>query len=304
MNSAIKKIAIIDIGTNSIKFCVAQTLENGEITFIKDTVHITRLGEQFKKSGLISANAFEKNLIKIIELKHESQKLGVDKIIAVGTMALRYAKNSNDFIQCVKEKCNIEIQILSGYDEARLSYLAAISSLNFVNGCNIVFDSGGGSTEFTFGKGDRIKKKVSLNLGALLITEQFFKNDPVKPEQLDQVKKFIIDHLRKIDMSSPYNNLIGIGGAVTTMAAVKHKMVTYSPEIIQGTILRKQDIYNQIDMFSSKSILQRKKIPGLQNGREGIILAGACIVYGILELFRKDQLTVCDRGLRHALIRY
>ena len=296
-----EKIAIIDIGTNSIKYCIAQKNEEKKIIFIKDCVYITRLGEQLKKTGLISSIAFERNVKKIKELYNESLEAGVNKIIAVGTMALRNAKNSDDFVRCVKEKCSINIQILSGEEEARLSYLAAISSLNQTIDNNVVFDSGGGSTEFTFGKKQRILNKKSLNLGALLITEQYLKNDPVLPEQVNRVHDLINKHLQNLVIPYSDYKLIGIGGAVTTIASVKHKMKIYESEKIQGTILHKQDIYNQIQDYSSKSILQRKKIPGLQAGREVIILAGACIIYCILEVLKKDELIVCDRGLRHAL---
>ncbi|MBF0452221.1 MAG: Ppx/GppA family phosphatase [Candidatus Magnetomorum sp.] len=297
-----KKKAIIDIGTNSIKFCVAQIMDSENYSIIVDTVHITRIGEHLYQTGLISIDAMKRNVDKINELSLKAHQLGADDICAVGTMALRKAKNADIFIKRIKEKCNLDIRILSGDDEARITYQAAISSIKTSPVNTVVFDSGGGSTEFTFGWGQEIKKRISIDIGAVLITEKFFCDDPVKPEQLSLAQDHIVQQFRKYDLSGPVDQLIGLGGAVTTMAAVKHKMNTFDPGCIQGTLLSRQDVAEQMKAYSSQPLEKRKTIPGLQPGREDIILAGACIINGIMLQLRCNSLIVCNRGLRHGLI--
>ena len=122
----------------------------------------------------------------------EAIENGAEKIVSVGTMALRTAKNSADFVARVKERCGGEVQVIPGEEEARLSYLAVLSGLPLEEGGELViFDTGGGSTEFIFGQGTTLKNRFSVNLGALIITENFFNDDPVKEGSVDAAVAYI-----------------------------------------------------------------------------------------------------------------
>ena len=181
-----KKVAIIDIGSKSIKFFVGEKAEDGSIRTILDTNDIAALGEGLSKTGRISDEALERNAQSVATFAAKARDLGAEKIVSVGTMALRSAENSADFVARVKELCDVDVQIIPGEEEARLSYLAVLSGLPLKDGELVIFDTGGGSTEFIFGRGKELKNRFSVNLGSNRITEDFFADDPVKEGSVEK----------------------------------------------------------------------------------------------------------------------
>ena len=297
-----KRVAIIDIGTNSIKFFVGERMEDGTIKTIVDKNDIAQLGEGLRETGVICPEALERNAQSVAAFAKEAIENGAEKIVSVGTMALRTAKNSADFVARVKELCGVEVQVIPGEEEARLSYLAVLSGLPLEEGGELViFDTGGGSTEFIFGKGTELKNRFSVNLGALIITENFFNDDPVKEGSVEAAIAYIDKEFAAAGVTGKPTQLVGMGGTVTSMGAVKHKMVKYNPDIIQGSTLTREDVKEQVETYAARTVEQRRELPGLQPKRAGTILAGACILTDILERLDAPQLTISDRGLRHGL---
>lgn len=296
-----KRVGIIDIGSNSIKFFVGEKCEDGTIKTIIDKNDIARLGEGLRETGRISDEALERNAQSVAAFAAEAKENGADMIVSVGTMALRSAANGADFVARVKELCGVEVQIIPGEEEARLSYLAILSGMPVPDGDLVIFDTGGGSTEFIFGKGTELVNRFSVNLGAIRITEKFFSDDPVAAGSVEAAVKEIDDEFAAAGVAGTPVKLVGMGGTVTSMGAVKHKMVKYDPNVIQGSTLTKADIEEQIAEYSKRTIEQRRELPGLQPKRADVILAGACILKDITERLGVDELTISDRGLRHGL---
>lgn len=296
-----KRVAIIDIGSNSIKFFVGEQGADGTIQTIVDKNDIARLGEGLRETGRISDEALERNAQSVAAFAAEARELGADTIVSVGTMALRSAANSADFVARVKGLCGVEVQIIPGEEEARLSYLAILSGMPVPDGDLVIFDTGGGSTEFIFGHGTELVNRFSVNLGAIRITEKFFADDPVKPGSTEAAIEEIDKEFAEAGVNGKPVKVVGMGGTVTSMGAVKHKMVKYDPDVIQGSILTRADIAEQIAAYSEKTIAQRREMPGLQPKRADVILAGACILQDIVDRLGVDELTISDRGLRHGL---
>ena len=296
-----KTYTILDIGTNSIKFFVAG-IENQHIKVFEDINNISRLGEGLYKTGKISEEAIQRNIVALKEFLEIAKKYKSDQVITVGTMGLRTAKNAQEFITKVKEELGLKIKVLSGEDEARFSYFATISTLSINDKDILVFDTGGGSTEFIYGKGDMIKERFSLNIGAVQPTEEYLKSDPVTVEEWEELNTTISEFLEKNFPDRKVDQIVGIGGTVTSMGAIKHEMKKYDAETIQGSELTLDDVQHQIKMFREKTIQQRKEIVGLQPKRADVILAGATIVMNILLLNNKDRFILSDRGLRHGII--
>ena len=294
--------AIIDIGSNSIKFFVGELAEDKTIKTVLDTNDIARLGEGLDATGLISPEAMERNVASVAAFAAKAKELGADQIVSVGTMALRKAGNSDIFVKKVKEACGVDVNIIPGEEEARLSYLAILSGLPLDKDADlVVFDTGGGSTEFIYGKGTKMVKRFSVNRGAVRITENYLKSDPVTQEEVKAAIAQIDKEFAEAGVVGKPAQLVGMGGTVTSMGAVKHKMVKYDPAVIQGSRLLKKDIEEQIAEYSSRTIEQRKELPGLQPKRADVILAGACILKVITDRLGADGLTISDRGLRHGL---
>lgn len=302
-----KKIAIIDLGTNSLKFYAIEVYEDGKYKTLYDTYRVTRLGQGIKKTGRISSEAIFRTIEAISIFVSFLKKNQFVNIYAIGTMALRNAKNANDFIRKVYNLFGIKIIIISGDDEARLSYIAATYNLansneNIFEDNIIVFDSGGGSTEIIYGKGSEYSKSISLNLGAVHLTEHFYKSDPVTDEEFDNSMRHISLCLQSIDINKKIEKVIGQGGAATTVAAVKAGTDSYNPELIRGTKIGHDEILRQVRLYKSKTFEKRKKIPGLEPDRADIILAGAAILYNILKKMDLKKIIISDYGIRHGFI--
>ncbi len=298
-----RRKAIIDVGTNSIKFCLAEETGNGSYNVLKDANDIARLGEGLKETGLIGPEPLERNAQSVANFAAEAKAAGADEVVAVGTMALRTAKNAAAFIARVKELCGVELKVLSGEEEAQNSYVAVMSGIPGAADADLVtMDTGGGSTEFVFGTAGKIVRKFSLNVGAVRFTEKYLSQMPVAPEKLAEAQTEIKKELSEGGVSGPVKFLVGMGGTVTSMASVKHKMAKYDPDVIQGSKLTLDDINAQIADYAAKTLDQRREIVGLQPKRADVILAGACIVRAVMELTGVSELTVSDRGLRHGLM--
>jgi len=280
---------------------VGELAQDGTITTILDENDIARLGEGLRETGLISPDVMARNSEAIAMFAEKARANGADEIVCVGTMAMRNAKNANDFIKLANETSGVKLTVIPGEEEARLSYLAVLSGLPLQGGKLAIFDTGGGSTEFIFGEGSTVSKRFSVDLGAIRITEKHFKSDPVSQEDVNAALAEIDSCFDQNDITGKVTQLVGMGGTVTSMGAVKHKMVKYDPDVIQGSTLTLADVEEQITAYSSKTIEERKEITGLQPKRADVILAGACILKVIITRLGVDKLTISDRGLRHGM---
>ena len=295
------KKAIIDVGSNSIKFFLGDLAQDGTLQTVIDENDIARLGEGLRETGVISPEAMQRNNEAIARFAEKARSNGAGEIVCVGTMALRNAKNTGDFIKLVKETSNVDLKVIPGEEEARLAYLAVLSGLTLQDGKLVIFDTGGGSTEFIFGEGKAVSKRFSVDLGAIRITEKYFKADPVSKADVSAAIAEIDGTFKENGVEGRISQLVGMGGTVTSMGAVKHKMVKYDPDVIQGSTLTLADVEEQIEAYSSRTIEARKEITGLQPKRADVILAGACILKVIINRLGVSGLTISDRGLRHGM---
>ncbi len=296
------RFATLDVGSNSVLLFIAEKDEHDKWRIILDQVAMPRLGEGVKMTGMLKQVAMERTLevlCHFVRLIHQNQ---VDKIVAAGTMALRSAKNASEFVEMAKSRCHLNIEILCGEEEARLSYLSAKMSLGSPMDQLAIFDIGGGSTEFFLGSGAQVIKQTSLNIGAIQITEQFFSQSPVPTELLADALKFIDHQFGELQLNTTIEELVGVGGTVTTMAAVKHQLRQYDPLLVNGTRLDRNEVSRQLELYRSKSIDERKKIPGLELQRADIILAGCAIASVLVKKLNMNSFIVSDYGLRHGLM--
>ncbi|MDR3331637.1 MAG: Ppx/GppA family phosphatase [Synergistaceae bacterium] len=303
--------AVLDVGTNSIKLLVMERTDE-ETRILSDWNIVARLGEGYEASGVLDTDAMERTAAAIEEMSREARSLGADEIAAVGTQAMRRARNAPLFIRDVEARCGVSIRAISGDEEAELSYMAASDSLECEGRTVLVFDVGGGSSEIVRGLGADIEQRCSLPVGALSLHRMFFGGDgPAAPDSLSRAGSYartIIGEsgtVAEMRTSLPADGLLcaGTGGTITTLAAVKLGLGAYVPEEISGSTLDKGEIQRQIDLYSSMSVPERARIPGLNPSRADIILPGACIVRELLGFFRSERLTVSDRGLRFGVMK-
>jgi len=293
--------AVIDVGTNSVKFYLGDVSADGAVRPVVDRAEVTRLGEGLSEAIGLAEGPMQRTADAIATMADEARRAGADHIVAVGTAGLRLAPNRDDFVEAVRQRSGISIEVISGEDEARLAYLAATSALPSARGRLVVYDSGGGSTQFTFGQGQKVDDRFSLDVGAVRIAEAYGLAAAVSEEVLQSALEGVATELSRLDDQSRPDALLGIGGTTTNLAAVKHALATYDPNVVQGTVLDLGEIDRQIELYRTRSADERRQIVGLQPARADVILAGACIVRTILTRLDQTSLTVSDRGLRHGV---
>ncbi len=296
------RYAVIDVGTNSIKFHVAEQAPGGRWRTVADRAEITRLGEGLAEANRIGDAALERAVAAIKGMVDEARAQGVLAIVAVGTAGLRIASNRDEIVAAIERRTGVHIEVISGEDEARLAYLAAKSGLDLASGSLVVFDTGGGSSQFTFGRGNDVEERFSVDVGAVRYTERFGLDGVVSAEVLRDALAAISADLSRLDGRPSPDGLVAMGGATTNITAVKHGLVKYDPNVVQGTVLDRKEIDRQIDLYRSMDAAARRGIVGLQPKRAEVILAGACIIRTVMEKLGKESLTVSDRGLRHGVL--
>lgn len=294
--------AVIDVGTNSVKFNISERRDDGSWRTVVDRAEITRLGEGLDKTGEISPDAMERTVSAIAAMAAEAKEKNVAALAAVGTMGMRTARNSQQFIDAVEKRCGVKIEVIPGEEEGRLAYIAVKSGIGLAEGSLAIFDTGGGSSQFTFGHGSTVDERFSVNVGAVRFTEDYSLGGVVSEEQLQTALKAISGDLSRLDGRPSPDALVGMGGANTNLAAVKHKMATYDADVIQGSVLEGAEVERQIELYRTSSLDDRRKIVGLQPKRADVILAGACIVKTVMDKLKQDKMSISDRGLRHGLL--
>ena len=292
------RLAVIDVGTNSVKFLVAEQDADGGFQRIHDRAEITRLGEGLERTGRLGAAPIGRTVDAIAAMAADASRDGVEAIAAVGTAGLRIAPNAAELVDAVRDRAGIEVEVISAEEEARVAYLAAAAGLGLDGGAAVVFDTGGGSSQFTFGDGERF----SVEVGAVSITERYGLDGAVSGDTVAEALRGIAAGLARLEGRPTPDAIVGMGGAVTNLAAVKHGLETYDPDVVQGTVLERGEIDRQIELYRTSTAEQRRRIVGLQPDRAEVILAGACIVRTVLDLLGRDALTVSDRGLRHGVL--
>jgi exopolyphosphatase/guanosine-5'-triphosphate,3'-diphosphate pyrophosphatase len=299
--SSPERVASIDIGTNTILLLIADVGEKGLIPlFEKET--IVRLGEGVQKNNVLSLEAMERGVQTLTSYMEQCRKMGARVVFAVGTSALRDAKNSETFLKMAREKLDLPIEIISGEEEAQLSFLAVTRDLNDAEQPILVVDVGGGSTEFILGRNDGITQWVSLPMGSVRFTERFLNSDPVREGEWEEFEEEVRKFLGGIPRPQQPFSMVAVGGTATALASVEQGLDRFVYEKIHHFILKREALKSQLDLYRSRTIDERKKIPGLSAARADVILAGGAILHqAMLELDCPSVLVSCH-GVRYGVL--
>lgn len=297
------RITTIDIGTNTILMLVADIQPDGSLAIVRDEHGIARLGKEVDEQKKISLETFQRALSFLKEYKELSDTCRSEKIIACGTSALRDAVNKKEFISFISKELGFTIEVLSGDEEAELTYLGAVSEfLQPYNEQNFaVLDIGGGSTELTSGSNKQVNRKQSLDIGCVRLTERILKTSPPSAQSLSQAIDEIRDQVAGYSMLSPQTTLIGVAGTLTTLAAIDLSLPTYDRNRVSGHILTLESIQRIFDALKTKSMKELTAYPQILAGRADVLLAGILILIEVMKKLNVGQITVSDRGLRYGI---
>jgi len=296
-----ERVASIDIGTNTILLLIAEVRKR-KLKTLFDTETIVRLGEGVQKNGIISEGAMQRGFQTLKGYLKRCQEMEVQNIFAVGTSALREAKNSGHFLKRVKEEFDISIDVISGEEEAHLSFLSVARDSKKSRENLLVVDVGGGSTEVILAKGDEIIRWVSLPLGIVRFTERFLLSDPVKDEEYRTMVEEIRKQLPNFPILENPISMVSIGGTGTALASVEQGLEKFMIERIHRFVLTREALRNQLSLYCSKTIEERQEMRGLPPSRADVILTGGTILYLIMEKFDFSSLMVNAHGVRYGLL--
>lgn len=298
------KVAAIDVGTNSMRLLIAD-YEDGDFKNREKHINVTRLGLDVDRDGIIGEGAMQRNLDSLDEFGSLARQEGCEEIWAIGTSALRDSKNSDEFVKRAAEKSGIAVEIISGAAEADMGFIGVLQGLDSKDENILVVDIGGGSTEFIVGNKDGIKFIKSENIGALRMTEKFLRQDPVDTLEYGLMENYISEELNDtIDKVCKLNikKVVGIGGTITSVAAMLQEMEPYDMEKIHGSVIRYSEISQLLGSLKNMRLSEKRMIKGLQPQRADIITAGVGILEIILRMICFDRMAVSEYDNLEGLI--
>lgn len=301
------KKAAIDIGTNTVLLLIAEKGESG-IRVIEEQQRVPRLGQNVDEQQNLSEDAMR----RAIDILKEYQELTIKKYPGAGspvvtaTSAVRDANNRTGFLERVERQTGLKVIVLSGKEEAVLTFLGAQSVLSkrSQEQSRLVLDIGGGSTEIAFGKDTEIKDRFSFNMGCVRFTERFLNDIPPAKGQIATCKKAVQDMLAEHLFDFPLKTkLIGVAGTVTSLAVIDQDLEGDRSERINGCRLSLDAIRKYLQKFSSATPAELvNRYPLVMKGRADIFLAGMIILEGVMNRYNFKSLTVSTGGIRHGAV--
>ena len=299
------RLAAVDIGTNSIRSIVIQVDAAGKYRILDDEKVTVRLGEGLHRTGSISPAAWDRALEALSRQKKIIDGYRVHSIEAVATSAVRKAANGTEFIAAIKSQVGLEVEVISGEDEAELAALSAFHHFDLEGVRHLIFDIGGGSLELVSALGTHIEEVLSLELGAVFLTETFLKSDPVTPDEHLKLRKHIRKALKTcfaLQDRLTMQCLVGSGGTITSIAAMVTAGRRERYDSVHGYELLRYDLVHLLAMLLRLSDKERRSVPGLSPDRSDIIVAGVTVVDELMDFFQANLLKVNERGIREGLI--
>lgn len=294
--------ATIDIGSNTILLLIGRITSQGTFEVILDTGETTRLGKGLQAGGKLDPASIRRSIECLKRFCSLCQREGVEEIAAVGTNALRMARDADQFIQQVQQVCGITPHIISEEEEALLSFLS-VQGDPCISNSSIVMDVGGGSTEYIFCKGEgqsQTLEFISLPLGALRLTENFLHDDPPSSDEVTRLSNKINKALLRLP-STIEGELVGIGGTAATLGSMHLGLDAFDQERIRGLQLTIDELRSQMEELQEKDLAGRRQIKGLPPERADIILTGTLIILSSMERLKKETIHISCHGLRYGL---
>jgi len=297
------RIASIDIGTNTILMLIGEVDPTGSLHVIQDEHAIARLGRGVDGQRLIPKDSFYRASEVLQKYITIARAHNVDAIIACGTSALRDATNREEFLKFIREILALPIRILSGSEEARMTYRGALSDILRGNSQHYgVLDIGGGSTELISGIGMKVDTSVSIDIGSVRLTERILKHSPPAEESINEFHDVVDAALSTIHYQNNIEKLIGVAGTLTTLAAIDLQLSKYDKLAIQGHVLSLSVIDRIYKALRPLNYDQLCSYPQIHPDRADILLAGIMILRKVLRYLGLQNIEVSVNGLRHGLL--
>jgi exopolyphosphatase/guanosine-5'-triphosphate,3'-diphosphate pyrophosphatase len=311
------RVATVDIGTNTVLLLVADQKQDGSLRAVAERATITRLGAGVDQSRRLAPDAVERTCACLRGYGELVADLKVDRVAVVGTSAMRDAMGGAAVAQCVRDALGVVARVLSGDEEALLTFAGATSGLTFGKGQELaVFDIGGGSTELALGQhgradggavpGNRCPDRPALaylrsfDVGSVRLTERHPTGDPpslTEVETLVRTVRKAFHDVPQIGATIP----VGVAGTMTTLAAVSLGIVPYDGARLHGQRVAREELRAVVKRLSSLTLKDRRNVPGMHPMRADVIVAGGIIALALLDHWEAESVVISDRGVRWGL---
>lgn len=296
-----RRVGVIDLGTNSSRLLIVD-VDNGELTEVERQTTVTSLGDGLEASGRLSDASIERVVDTIARYRELLDRHGADTVVCVATSAMRDAENGHELAGILRERFQVDPQVISGDEEARLTSLGATHGRS-PDDATLVIDIGGGSTEYVVGyPGEAPSFHRSTRMGTVRHTERHLHRDPPTPAELralaDDADGVIAGDIPP-DIRAEVHQAIAVAGTATSLAAVDLELDPYDPRQVQGHRLSREICERLRDRLASLPLAERRQVTGLHPDRAPTIVAGATILLRSLHAFELDEVEVSDADILH-----
>lgn len=305
-----RRVAAVDMGTNSTRLLVADVAADGTLTEVDRLLRITRLGEDVDRGGVLVPAAMERVFAVLDEFHGVAAGHGAARVLATATSAVRDASNGRAFLAEIEHRTGFATRLLSGDEEALLTF-RGITSTRPIAGDTLIVDIGGGSTELIAGSPSGVGFHVSTQMGCVRLTERWLAaTDPPTAEELERcaadvraiLAAAVPDEVRRGPAGEAPRAAIGVAGTVTTVAALDLGLTEYDPERIHGHSITSTATRRERERLAGLALEERRRVPGIEPQRAPVIVAGAVILDEILDWFGLDAIEASERDILHGAV--
>ncbi|MEO0970499.1 MAG: Ppx/GppA phosphatase family protein, partial [Cyanobacteria bacterium J06639_18] len=304
-------IAAIDLGTNSLHMVVVEIEPKlPSFSIIGKEKETVRLGNREPETGNLKLEVMERAIHALARFQEVAKTLNAEAIIAVATSAIREAPNGRDFLERVKKELGLDVDLISGQEEARRIYLGVLSGMEFAEQPHIIIDIGGGSTELILCDSQEEKVLTSTKVGAVRLSKEFITTDPISNSEFDYLQAYTrgkleraADEIKVKLTNGTYPCLVGTSGTIETIAAIDARNKSgVEPSTLNGYEFTFSDLQTWIHRFRKMDNKERAEIPGMPDRRSEVILGGAIVLQEAMALLNVGSIKICERALREGVI--
>ncbi len=297
-----KRIVIIDVGSNSIRLVLVRIGENGNYKIVHDLKESVRLEKDMGEEQTIKPDRMEKAVKTMQMFRNLCDALHPEEVITVATEAVRRAINQQEFLERIKKETGFTIRVLSGEEEAHYDYLGIISSMDIDNA--LMMDLGGGSTELIRMEKGEARDTISLPFGSINISQQYQFHDTVQDEQMSALNSMLLNTYKSVpwlaDQKHPL--LVGVGGTFRNLGKIDRRRKSYPLELSHNYRMRANDVFEIHNEVSSRNLKQRRAIKGLSRDRADIFVGATAVISQLVEFCGIEEIAISGYGLREGII--
>jgi len=298
-------LATVDLGTNTVRLLVVEPAGATWRT-LEQTQRVTRLGEGQGTTGRLAPEPMRRTAAVVAEFSRAARALGADRVRIVATSAVREAVNREEFVARLERESGERVEVVSGEEEARLTLKGVASGLPGLGGSFVLFDIGGGSTEFVLARDGAPAAAVSLRLGVVTLQEEWGEPGPVRWDRFARLREHVDRRLAAevpaAIAGAAVGELVGTAGTVTTLAALDLGLRAYDPAAVHGHRLDRAAVERQLARLGALDVQARALLPCLEPGRADVIIPGIAICLAAMARLGRDTVVVSDRGLREGIL--